>query len=173
MAIAILHKRGVDANRPVLQDGELYFATNTKRLFAGSVPNKIPVVSAEVDLTTQAAAIAATTIVTPAATGRFRINVYLKVTRAATTSSTLGGATGVVITYTDGTDSVAQSLTCALATQAGAIAINNAGNATTSKLVGSVVIFALTGVAIQYAIGYTSSGATTMQFEAHLSAEAM
>ena len=173
MSIAILHKRGVDANRPVLSDGELYLATDSKRLFHGSVPNRIAVEAATVDLTAQTAAKAATTILTPTVTGFYRLLVYLKVTTAATTSSTLGGSTGVVITYTDGTDSVAQSNVCALQTQAGAIAINNAGNTTATKLSGQMVIWAKAGVAIQYAIGYTSSGATAMQYEAHLIIEAM
>lgn len=38
MAIAILTKRGIEANRPVLQDGEFYYATDTKRYWAGSIP---------------------------------------------------------------------------------------------------------------------------------------
>jgi hypothetical protein len=171
MAIAILHKRGVDANKPVLLDGEFYIATDSKRVFHGSVPNRIPVQAAVADLTGQTAAKTATTLLTPSVTGLYRISVYLKVTTAAATSSTLGGSTGVVITYTDGTDSVAQSQTCALMTQAGAIAINNAGNTTATKLSGTLVVFAKAAVAIQYAIGYTASG--TMTYEAHLAIEAM
>jgi Major tropism determinant N-terminal domain len=172
VAISILHKRGVDVNRPVLADGELYFCTDTKRVFHGSVPNRIPSQAAVVDLTAQSAAKTATTILTPTVTGLYRISVYLKITTVGSTSSTLGGATGVIITYTDGTDSVAQSQTCALQTQAGLIAINNAANLTSTKLLGDIVIYAKTGVAIQYAIGYTSSG-TAMQYEAHLAIEAM
>ena len=38
MALAILHKRGVAANRPSLQDGEFYYATDTKQVWVGSVP---------------------------------------------------------------------------------------------------------------------------------------
>ncbi len=170
MAIQILHKRGVDANRPSLSDGELYFATDSKRLFHGSVPNRVPVEAATVDLTSQAAAISATTILTPSVTGLYRISAYLKVTRAATTSSTLGALT---ITYTDGTDSVAQSHICGLQTQAGATATTNAGNTTASKLLGDMVIYAKSGVAIQYAIAYVNSGATTMQYEAHLAIEVL
>lgn len=170
MAIAILHKRGVDANRPSLSDGEFYLATDSKRMFHGSAANVVPVVLASVDLVTQAAAISATTIVTPAVTGWYRINAYVKVTRAATTSSTLGALT---ITYTDGTDSVAQSQVVGLQTQAGAIATTNAGNTTASKLAGNVAIYAKAGVAIQYAIAYTSSGTTTMQYEAHLKLETL
>lgn len=166
--VALLHLRGVDANRPTLSDGEFYFATDTKRLFHGSVPNRIPVQAAVADITAKAAAITATTLLTPSVTGLYLISAYLKVTTAATTSSTLGGIT---ITYTDGTDSVAQSQVMALQTQAGAIATTNTGNTTASKLSGILVIYAKTGVAIQYAIAYASSGSTAMQYEAHLAIE--
>ncbi len=169
MAISILHKRGVDANRPSLADGEFYLATDSKRLFHGSVANRIPVQAGVADLTAQSAAKTATTLLTPSVTGLYRISAYLKVTTAAGTSSTLGALT---ITYTDGTDSVAQSHICGLQTQAGAIATTNAGNTTASKLLGDIVIYAKAGVAVQYAIAYASSG-TAMQYEAHLGIEAM
>jgi len=77
-----------------------------------------------------------------------------------------------VITYNDGDGNVAQSVTMALMTTAGAIAINSSGNTTATSLNGSMVIYARTGVAIKYAIGYTSSG-TAMQYAAHLKVEAM
>lgn len=136
---------------------------------SGGVPSEL----ATVDLATQAAAITDTTLYTPAATGLFRVSIYLQVTRAATTSSILGGATGVVIKYTDGDGSVAQANTAALATTAGAIAVTAAGNTTATNLEGTLVIYAKTGVAITYAIGYTSVGVTTMQYAAHLKVEAL
>lgn len=145
----------------------------TKYNNIATVSNGVPSELATVDLATQAAAIAATTIYTPTATGLFRISIYLQVTRAATTSSILGGATGVVITYNDGDGNVAQSDTAALATTTGTIAITAAGNTTATNLEGTMVIYARTGVAIQYAIGYTSVGVTTMQFAAHLKVEAL
>ncbi len=161
----LLNARGVDANRPALADGQFYVATDSKRLFHGSVPNRIAVQAAQVDLTAQSAAKAATILLTPAVTGLYRISAYLKVTTAASTSSTLGALT---ITYTDGTDSVAQSLVCALSTQLGASASTVTTNTTAAKLCGDVVIYAKAGVPIQYAIAYTSSG-SAMQYEAHLS----
>lgn len=136
---------------------------------SGGVPSEL----ATVDLTTQAAAIADTTLYTPASTGLFRVSIYLQVTRAATTSSILGGATGVVIKFNDGDGNVAQANTAALATTAGAIAITAAGNTTATNLEGTMVVYARTGVAITYAIGYTSVGVTTMQFAAHLKVEAL
>jgi hypothetical protein len=141
-----------------------------------TVSNGVPSELATVDLATQAAAISATTIYTPAASGMFRISVVLQVTRAATTSSILGGATGVTITYTEPDGSVAQSIKPLLTSQAGAVVVpatGNTGNATTTQSQGVAIIYAKTGVAIQYAIGYTSVGATTMQFAAHLKVEAL
>lgn len=168
MAITILHKRGVDANRPALSDGEFYIATDTKTIYHSSGAIPIPVISAEVHLTAQGAAISTTTLLTPAASGMFRLNVYSKVTRAATTSSTLGAVT---IGFTDATDSVAQTLVLALMNQAGTMATTNTGNATSSKLCGSTVIWAKAAVAITYAVAYVSSGTTTMQYEFHIEAE--
>ena len=88
-------------------------------------------------------------------------------------SSSLGGSTGLTIGYTDGTDSVAQTLVAQLATQAGASAIVNSGNTTATKLLGSVVIFAKTGVAITYAFDYTSGTPAAMAYELHLKVEAL
>lgn len=138
-----------------------------------TVSNGVPSELATVDLATQAAAISATTIYTPAATGLFRLSIYLQVTRAASTSSILGGATGVVITFTDGDGSVAQTITAALHSTTGTVVTTAAGNTTATNLNGTMVIYAKTAVAIQYAIGYTSVGATTMQYAAHLKVEAL
>jgi len=136
----------------------------------------IPAERATVDLTGQTAAKGATTIYTPAASGMFRISIVLQVTTAATTSSVLGGATGVTITFTEPDGSIAQSIKPLLTSQAGAVivpATGNTGNATTTQSQGVGIIYAKTGVAIQYAIGYTSVGATPMAYSAHLKVEAM
>ena len=141
-----------------------------------TVSNGIPSELATVDLTAQSAAKSATTIYTPTASGMFRISIALQVTTAATTSSVLGGATGVTITYTEPNGSVAQSIKPLLTDQAGAVVVpatGNIGNATTTQSQGSAIIYAKTGVAIQYAIGYTSVGLTTMKFAAHLKVEAL
>lgn len=138
-----------------------------------TVSNGIPAEYATVDLTAQSAAKTATTIYTPAATGMFRVTVYLQITTAASTSSVLGGTTGVVLTYNDGDGNVAQSDTVALMTTAGAIGLNSSTNTTATNLNGSTIIYARTGVAIQYAIDYTSVGVTPMQYAAHLKVEAL
>lgn len=169
MAIQILVKRGVDANRPSLVDGEFYFATDSKRLFHGSVPNRIPVIAAEVNLTAQTAAKAATTLLTPSVTGFYRISIALKLTTAGT-SPVVGPVT---ITYTDGDGSVAQSIVMALQSTTGTVVTTTVNNTTTTSNVnGSMVIFAKSAVAIQYAIaqsGTIGSG----QWSAHIRCEAM
>lgn len=141
-----------------------------------TVSNGVPSEYATVDLTAQTAAKTATTIYTPTASGMFRISIALQVTTAATSSSALGGTTGVVITYTEPDGSVAQSIVPLLTSEAGAVVVpatGNTGNATTTQSQGSAVIYAKTGIAIQYAIGYTSSGATPMAYSAHLKVEAL
>ncbi len=168
----------VQANGNVFVAGVLNAGTsnygNTVSTLNGisTIGNGVPAIYAAVDLTAQTAAKAATTINTPTNTGMFRITVYEKVTTAASVSSVLGGTTGTTITYTDGTDSVAQSVVVAMQTETGANAKVNAGNATTTVLSGSIYIFAKSANAIQYAIDYTSSG-TAMAYEAHLKLESL
>lgn len=136
------------------------------------VGNGIAAEYAQVNLTAQNAAIAATTLYTPpgAGTGFYRISAYLKVTTVDLTSSTLGPLT---ITYTDGTDSVAQSNVMLMADQTGAAVISNSANTTVSTLSGSMVIWALAAVPIKYAIAYASNVAGTMKYEVHLKLEAL
>lgn len=120
------------------------------------------------DRVTQAALVAAGTVLYPVpanAGGLYVIRFYLKVTRAATTSSTLGAFT---IAFTDATDSVAQSVVASGATQAGVTGTTNAGNTTVSVLQGQVVVNAKAGTNITFGIAYTSAGATAMQYESHL-----
>ena len=141
-----------------------------------TVSNGVPSELATVDLTTQAAAISATALYTPAVSGMFRISVVLQVTRAATTSSILGGTTGVVLTYTEPDGSVAQTVTVEMSGQNGntiTTATGNTGNSTTTQSKGDADIYAKTGVAINYAVGYTSVGGTTMQFSVHIKLEAL
>lgn len=114
-----------------------------------------------------AAAIASTILYPVPATqgGMYKVTFYLKVTRAATTSSVLGALT---ITYTDATDSVAQSVVALGSTQTGVGATTNAGNSTVSVLQGTVIVNAKAGTTINFSVAYTSVGATAMQYEIHL-----
>ena len=118
------------------------------------------------DLTGQTAAKGATNLYTPIADGVFEVTCTLKVTTAATSSSTLGACT---ITYTSADGSVAQSIVMGMNTAAGAYATTSTTNSTTtSTLSGKIIISAKSSVAIQYAIAYVSSGATPMAYSAHL-----
>lgn len=118
-------------------------------------------------LVTQAAAIASTLLYAVPATqgGIYTVRVYLKVTRAATTSSTLGAVT---LLFTDAGDSVSQSVVCPLGTSAGAAATTAANGTTTTVLQGTVTVNAKAGTNINFTVGYASSGATTMQYEARI-----
>lgn len=142
-----------------------------------TVAGGAPSILAVADLTAQSAAKTATALYTPTATGLYRISYYAKVTTAATTSSILGGTTGLILAYTDGTDSVAQTaFTLPEDNQAGSalsVGTGNTTNTTQAVVHGTAVIYALTGVGITYAFGYTSVGVTAMQYELHITLEAL
>jgi len=123
---------------------------------------------ATVDLTAQTTALGPTSLINPPLTRMYRISAYLKVTTAGTTS-TLGPLT---ITYTDGTDSVAQSNVMLMADETGAAVTLNSINTTVSVLTGSMIVWVAAGGPIQYAVAYASTG-TAMQYEVHLKLEAM
>lgn len=147
--------------------------TGTVKNYNGitTVDNGVPSEIGHIDTLAKAAALVATTLVTPAANGRFRISIYAQVTVAATTSCTLGAFT---LTYTDGTAAgAAQSLTVPMQNPAGTMVLSSTTNTTANVLVGEVFIYAKSGVAVQLAVAYTSVGATPMQYELHATAEAM
>ena len=170
MALVIQLKRGILANRPTLAAGEFYVATDTNQVSVGTTPTFIgsPII-ASVNLTSQSAAVSATTLFTPAVTGFFRVSVRLKLTTTGT-SPVVGHVT---ITYTDGDDSVAQSVVMLLHSTTGTAVTTTVNNSvTTSNVNGSIVMFAKAAVAVQYAIaqsGTIGSG----KWSAHLRAEAM
>lgn len=131
---------------------------------SGNISAYFPTTStiASVDLTAQAANIAATTIFTPTANGIYKILAYIIVTQAATTSSNLPN---IGIVYTDQDNNTSQSINT----------INLAGgtaNNLTTLAQGVLVISAKSGVAIQYQTGntsaYASVGATPMQYALHI-----
>lgn len=159
--------------------GNLQLLTGTISKYNGiaTVSNGVPSELGTADLAAQSAAKTATTLYTPTASGMYRISIVLQVTRASDISSILGGTTGVVITYTEPDGSVAQSIVPALDSQTGALIVpanGNTGNATTTQSQGTAIIYAKSGTAIQYAIGYSSTQTTTsMQYAAHLKAEAL
>lgn len=124
---------------------------------------------ANVNLTAQAAAIAATTVYTvpnngaagngvTGAEGMYEVTWVATVTTVDTTSSTLGGAAGFAITYTDPDDSVVKTST---------MVVNSAANTTGTSISGSFVCNAKANTAIQYSIGYTA-GTGNMRYNLHV-----
>lgn len=115
-----------------------------------------PTVVSSVSLTAQSASIAATTFVrqtSPA--GLYRVSYFTRITRAATTSSSLTVATGAV----NGGVTVSQS---------GAALT---GNTTTTVQSGSFAFQSDGNTALTYTVTYASSGGTTMQYGLWMSVE--
>jgi hypothetical protein len=139
----------------------------TKYNAIATVNNGLPSQVATSTLTNQTAAIAATTIYAIPADGAgfYRVNFYATVNRAATTSSTLGGTIGCQITHTVG--AVAKVTTPAAVTQMTSTT-NNTG---TAAVAGSILVYCDASTNLQYAFGYTSSGATTMRYNLYLTVE--
>jgi hypothetical protein len=115
-----------------------------------------PMVVSSVSLTAQSASIAATTFArdtSPA--GLYRVSYFTRITRAATTSSSLTVAIGAV----NGGVTVSQS---------GAALT---GNTTTTVQSGSFMFQSDGNTALTYTVTYASSGGTTMQYGLWISVE--
>lgn len=129
-----------------------------------TVGNGVPSLLATIDATTQAANIATATLYAVPATGMYRVSIYITVTQAATTSSTMPSTT---ITYTDGNSGSNAHSTTTTATSAG-------NSVTTTFAQTTYILYAKTGTNIQYATGsYASSGATPMQYALRIKVEAL
>jgi hypothetical protein len=134
--------------------------TKIKPVYAnsiGQIVSSSPI--AQVNLTAQGAAKTTTTLyaVPSTAAGKFRIHALAEITRAATSSCEIGGTAGLVITYTSAVDSVVRSITVPN--------MRSTTNSTATAVTGSIIINAKASTNIQYAYDYTSSGATTMQYD--------
>lgn len=145
-----------------------------------TVSNGVPAEYATVDLTAQGAAIGATLLyaVPASGAGMYRISYVATVTRAATTSSTLGGTgLGFQIDWTDNDTNVAKLSPAGAAVAAGTntslATPTNQANTTAASISGCIIVNARPSTNINYRIGYTSSGATTMQYNLHIKIEAM
>lgn len=124
---------------------------------------------AQVDIAATASATATTTLFTPAASGMYRLSIYLKIT----TTGTSPVAGPVTITYTEPDGSVAQSHVMALANTSGAVVTTTVNNSTTTGTVnGSMTFYAKTGVAIQYAIAVSGTFGSG-RYTAHITLEAL
>jgi hypothetical protein len=138
--------------------------TNTVTNYNGiaTVNNGLASVVAEGNATAQTAALGAATIFAVPATkgGMYMVCVNANITRAATTSSILGN---VDVTFTSPTDSLAKTLLDGNVNQYN----RTAGNTTGDGISISFPVYAKASTNIQLAIGYTSVGATTMEYEYH------
>ena len=107
-------------------------------------------------LKTQGAAVATTSFATETLSpGLYRVSYYARITRAATTSSSLT----VTIGHTDGAVSI---------TQVGA-AIT--GNTTATVQSGTALMRVDTATAVTYGTAYSSTGSTSMQYRLDLAFE--
>lgn len=151
------------------------FAVNNNKISAyngvttsnGGVPIVVP---GPAKLTAQSAAIsnalAFATGTAPGA-GLYRLTYVATVTTAATTSSTLGGTNGFQVTFTNANgDSVIKTSNPTTPNVSG-------GNTTNTTVSGIVVGYAAASSNINYSFGYTSSGATAMQFDIAIFVEFM
>lgn len=153
--------------------GNLQLTKITKYNAVTTVSGGVPSELATVDLTTQAAAITATTLyaVPAAGAGMYRVSFVAKVTQAATTSCVLGGTNGFQVTYTDNDDSVVVTTPASVTFNATSTSL--AVNTTQNQYSGSIIVNAKASTNIQYAIDYTSVGGTAMQYNLHIKLESL
>jgi len=131
-----------------------------------TVNGGVPAEYATASLTAQAAAKTATTLyaVPASGAGYYRVSYVATVTRAATTSCVLGGANGFQIIFTDPTDSVVK-------TSNPTTPVISAVNATGTTISGCLIANCKASTNLQYQFGYTSVGATTMQYDLFVTVE--
>lgn len=144
----------------------------TKYNNIATVSNGVPSEYVTVDLATQGAAIAATTLYAVPSTGAgmYRISWMATVTRASSGTSTLGGSAGFQIVYTDNDDSVVKTTPGVLISGAN---LNNTNSTATGTVSGCIIINAKASTNVQYKMDYLTFGATTMQYNLHIKLEAM
>lgn len=156
--------------------GKLTVDTNgvvTRYNNIATVSNGVPSILAAVNLTAQSAALTGATLYTPATTGMFRVSFAITLTRAATTSSTVGAGVNLNYTTGDGATAVVQNVPMWIkGSTTATVDVGDTSNTIGTTLIGSVVVYASTA-AMTYDVGYTSSGATTMQYACRVRVEAL
>lgn len=123
------------------------------------VNSGIPYEVATVSLTAQSAAIGATTIYTPTADGLYEIFWVATITTAATTSSLIGP---FQYKFTNASDNVVKTWPSGNTNQ---INQTNTNSTATGIISGSQYMKVKASTAIQYVMGYTTSGATAMVYD--------
>jgi len=132
------------------------------------VGNGATLVVGKSDLTEQSSSSSAVTLVSSVPqSGMYNVTYTAKITVAAATSSILGGTSGFVLHYTDGTDGSSQAPTAAGFDEFGGlitVASGNARNDGATLYAGSTQIYAKSGTRISYSFGYASVGTPKMQY---------
>lgn len=137
---------------------------------------------AAINLTAQQAAIGSTLLFNAPAFfsgggGTYRISWVAKVTQAAVgaATSTLGGANGFQVIYTDQDDSVSVTTPAWWdGDNNGAAPTSASLNTTQTYVGGTLIINAIANQAVNYTFGYTNGGVTTpMQYNLHIRVEAL
>lgn len=114
------------------------------------------------------AAVPLTTLYTPNVDGCALLSIYAIVTRAASSSSTLGKFT---LSYTDRDTGAVVSVDVLLQDLSGAWSnVGAAANVVGTFLSGSFIINAKAGTDVRFQMAYASSGATKMQYTIRVSA---
>lgn len=135
-----------------------------------TVSDGVPYEVATIDLTSQTAAIGATSLFTSIGAGQFRVSWNSKVTTVAGTSSTLGP---LIVSYVD-PDGVTQSITAPATIAAGTIATTSTGNTTTTVLLGMPLLLNVKAATnFSYTFGYASNAAAVMNYNLHIKVEAL
>jgi hypothetical protein len=133
--------------------------------------NGVAAVITSIDLTAQAAAQSGVALFTPPAAGMYRISFAITLTRAASSSSTVGANVGVNYTSGDGATAQAQNVPMWIVSSTTATTDSgSAANTVGTTLIGSITIYSST-TAVTFDVGYTSSGVTTMQYACRVRVE--
>lgn len=143
-------------------------------LVAADIGTAAAFIASEVDLTAQSAAIGSTLLfaVPAAGAGKYRISWAAKETTIGTVSSTLGGAAGFQVVYTDADDSVVVTTpTWWGGGNNGAAPASAAVNTTQAHESGVIVVNAKASTNINFTFGYTAAAANTMIFSIHITTE--
>jgi hypothetical protein len=115
--------------------------------------------------TGQTAAFAATNLIASLpADGMYRVSMAATVTRAATTSSELGGTNGFKVTFVSAGDGVSKTINGVAADRTTANTVNSA----TSRV---LMLYGKAANALSFTYDYTSVGATTLQYEIYITVE--
>jgi hypothetical protein len=115
--------------------------------------------------TGQTAAFAATNLIASLpADGMYRVSMAATVTRAATTSSEMGGTNGFKVTFVSAGDGVSKTINGVAADRTTANTVNSA----TSRV---LMLYGKAANALSFTYDYTSVGATTLQYEIYITVE--